>query len=277
MTDNKKPKPTLTEAIKLAAEGSLKGSANDIGVFFDTLLDSDIYFSIPKKNESENKSFEIPIIGADKKDTGTMFPIIDYEGNTCIPIFSEEDFVISWENQECEIVKQSFKSFIWAVPNNYWLYINGDQEYGKEISSWEVALLKLGKDSIPELVLGVSEAEQEDFEINEAPASLKKFEQDLLPILSTYKELSEAYLLSFKESHSTYPRALVGIRYQSEIDPDNQRYVREEIDALSKESLPKDFSSVLIIDDLGNEKSFNQTLFLDAAPFYKRASMKKDT
>lgn len=255
---------TLTKALQSAGMGSTK----EIEDFFKALLKSDVYIPLRKETSKRN-----PLVGEQSVES-LPYLFVDHEEHSCIPIFSEEDFLKSWAEREILISEESFKTFIWTLPHNTWLYLNPNQEVGKEISPWEIELLKNGEDAIPDLVEGVLETEQEDLEIEPPPEELLPLTKILLPVLEIYEELEEAYLLAIREADSETPRALVGIKYSSVMSEDKLAYIRSELQNAAEEHLLKPFTGIFVVDDLGDENSINLNLFLDIAPFYKRRTDK---
>lgn len=253
----------LTRALQEAGAG---GSATEIKKFFEELLISHVF--IPAKPKSPQLN---PIVSSASPDT-LPYLFITHEGESCIPIFSEEEYLKSWAEREINIVEEEFKSFIWRLPGNTSLYLNSNQDVGKELSPWEVELLKQGVEAIPEIVEGVLEAEHDDLEIEAASEELMPLCHAFRPILEIYEELEEAYLLSIREANSDSPRALVGIKYSEPPTEKQMAYIRTELERTAEEHLVRPFTGIFIVDDLGTTESMNQSLFLDVAPFYTRKS-----
>jgi hypothetical protein len=251
---------TLTKALQSAGIGSSK----EIEEFFSTLLKSSLF--IPLRRESGNQN---PVVGEQSIES-LPYLFVDYEEHSCIPVFSEEEFLHHWAEREILVSEDSFKSFIWTLPQNTWLYLNPNQDVGKEISPWEIELLKQGVDAIPDLVEGVIETEQEDLAIEPPAEELMPLTKVLIPILELYEELEEAYLLSIREADSESPRALVGIKYTTPLPENKLSYIRSELQNAAEEHLSRPYTGIFIVDDLGLDESINHNLFLDIGPFYKR-------
>jgi hypothetical protein len=251
---------SLTDALIQAGTGS----KNEIDAFFKILLNASVFIPLKTQNAPTQ-----PIVGESTSET-LPYMFVEYEEHNCIPVFSEEAFLQHWAEREVLTSEEVFKQFIWRLPQNTWLYLNPNQDVGKEISPWEIELLKQGEDTIPDLVEGVIETEQEDVEIEPPPQELMPLTRALLPILELYEQLQEAYLLSIREAESSSPRALVGIRYSSDLPEDKLAYIRLELQNAAEEHLVRPFTGIFIVDDLGVEGSLNQNLFLDIAPFYTR-------
>jgi len=252
----------------IKASNSLQ--TEDISLFFKTILDSKIF--IPSRVE-EHKTNVIPIIGeTSHKELTYLFSKED--NMSILPIFSEEKFLKDWAEREVSVVEEEFSKMIWRIPPNTWIYLNPAQDIGKEISPYEIELLKEAPDSIEELVQLTLETENDEFEIEPPTEDLLKIVIPLIPVLEIYPELEEAYLLSIKEADSNSPKALIGIKYSKELTPEKSNYIRSEIERTALEFLNAPYTQVFIVDDLVNLNSPNHTLFLDAKPFFQKNSKK---
>lgn len=250
----------LSTLLKKASEGQ----EAHIRDFFIALLSSTIF--VPSKPGSVST----PTIGHSKTEDDTNYLFIDYEESRCTPIFSTEEFLKDWAESELPFIEEPFSQFLWKMPHNTWAYLNPGQEVGKELSPWELELLKLGEDSIDELISGVKETEQEDFEIEDATPILEKAKEPLKNILEAYPAIEECFLLSLKEGQSDSERALLGIRYNIELEDEKKDQIRNEFASALKDLVPKPHSEAFIVDDLMDPNSMNHTLFLDYPSFYKK-------
>lgn len=253
---------TLSQSLKKAAEGK----ETDIKEFFSTLLLSKLF--IP----SLSKSNPTPTIGALKTEADTVYQYIDYEDSRCIPIFSSQESLEEWADGNMQFIEEPFSSFLWKIPSDVWAYLDPGQDIGKELSPWEIELLKLGEDSIEELIHGVQETEQENFEIEDATEVLNQAKAPLVNILEAYEIIEECYLLALREAEGQDERALVGLKYNAELDSDKRDLIRQEIASALKDLLPKPHCEAFIVDDLYDPNSMNHALFLDYPAFYKKAS-----
>lgn len=252
---------TLSEKLKRAADGK----ETDIKDFFTALLTSKIFIpSLPKAPST-------PMIGSLKTESDTAYQYIDYEESRCIPIFSSQEFLEEWADGNMQFVEEAFSTFLWSIPSDVWAYLDPAQDVGKELSPWEIQLLKLGEDSIEELIHGVQETEQENFEIEDATETLNQAKEPLINILEAYTVIDECYLLALRESEGQDERALIGIRYNSELDSEKRDQIRAEIASALKDLLPKPHCEAFIVDDLIDPNSMNHALFLDYPSFYKKA------
>lgn len=248
----------LTEILEKAANSL---SYDEIEKFLLALIDASVFIPI-KETRGKNMS----IIGEQSHDSSDYVFSSD-NNEQILPIFTEEKFIHSWSENEFNLSKELFKSILWKIPPQTSIHINPGQNIGKIFNPLEIELLK-NKD-IDELIHIIKEDEVDEFQIYEISDDFKEFKSALLPVVSIYENLIEAYLLTIKEDATTSPRALIGIKYSTQPKPEHASYIRSEIERTAKEFLISPFSGIFIVDDLHNEKSPNQTLFIDFEPFYK--------
>lgn len=239
---------------------------NDLEAFFIDLLNYKVFIPVKAKLEK----IQVTKIIGESNTASLPYLFLNSQDQTLLPIFSEEEFLVSWAEREMATIEEKLTTLLWQLPPNTWLHLNPNQEIGKEFSPIEVELLKQGKKAIPDLIAIALEDEQEDYEIELPSDNLLKLQPALIPVLELYPELTEAFLLSIKESSSNTARALVGLKYSSDIQAEQKNYIRSEIERTAQEFLISPFTGVFIVDDLGNNKSPNQSLFLDFKPFYQK-------
>ena len=226
------------------------------------MLSSKVFFPVKATKKEET----IPIIGNQDHDTLPYLFNSENEEKT-LAIFTEEPFLFSWAEKEINCSDDLFKKLIWKIPPNTCLHLNPNQSIGKIFTPLEIELFK--KEDFEELTNIIKEDEIDDFEIHEIGPEFLKLKSALLPVLTIYEELEEAYLLTIKERSSNSPRALVGIKYKNSITDEKIKYIRSEIERTANEFLISPFTGIFIVDDLHDIKSPNQTLFIDFEPFYR--------
>ncbi len=232
----------LTKSLQAAADG-LPGAVDD---FYKNLLSSVVF---------------VPL----GEGPGNCL-VVEHEGSELIPIFSEEEFLKHWTEEQVRFEQKELKSLIWITGEEIWLYLNPSQEVGKEISPWEIERLRKGEEAIPELVadiLGTGETEIEIESGNQAFPELRKL---LLDVMNVHETIEEAFLISIKRQDSEVSEPLLGISHRG-MKPDKLQNLREELHALSETELPMGVDLTLV-DDLGIDGSPNRVLFEDAVPFY---------
>lgn len=229
--------------------------------FFELLLRSDVF--VPTEGQVElSKPSEIGKSHVD--DMG--FVTVSYEGQECLPIFTDPSFLFHWAERELSYSKHSFSSLLWLVGDSLWMYLDPNQEVGKELTSWEISLLRKGKDSIAEIVAATNENALLSVEIETGSDLYPGIKRKLLPVLELSKSLDEAFLIAVKEEGSENSKPTLGLKYGKVADAERQ-YIREELRIVGEDY------SIVIIDDLG--VGSNDNLFAEATPFFIRQKLKQ--
>ncbi len=264
MTEEEREPKELTKLLEDAAADK-PGAAE---AFFQTLLRSEVYVPVKPGSQAESwKGGALPEVG----EGGLSqfgFATVEYEGSECLPIFSEEEFVAHWAEREQGSVLKEFKSLIWIVGSDLWMYLNPNQEVGKEITSWELeAIREGGEEAIKDLVAALNDEPLADIEVRSANDLFPKLRQSLIGAVDIHPEIEEAFLVAVKEGGSEHERPMVGIRYSKATKP-KRDYVKNEIEETAKDFESEGAAYVFVIDDLGDKSSPNHALFDEATPFY---------
>ena len=215
--------------------------------FYELLLNSEVF--IPTHSTKE-KIFEVGSSHADQLG----FMTINYEGQECLPIFSQESFIYEWAGKEVSFTKKSFSSLLWLV-GDMWLYLDSNQLAGKEITAWEIELLKKGKDTIPELVAASSENPLLELEVETNSDLFAELKRQVIPVLELSSKLEAAFMVGIKDDGNTKP--MLGLKYGKVTDAE-RKYIRDELLQVSEQ--------LLIVDDIGVGAS--DSFFNDATPFF---------
>ncbi len=257
--------------IVLLLNDAANGKAQALAKFYEALLEAKVFYMPKIKKESK----QISTIGGSHAEEFGLETVIE-ANQEILPIFSEEAFLRVWNDDPDVIIKEiEFKKLIWLLGNKISLHFNPAQEVGKEISPWEIELLKSGKDSIPELLAEIEGNESQEIDLRSGPELFPELKVNLLPILEIYPELEEAFLITYREDENSPEQPVLGIKY-NKLDQKKRAYLKTEFENASQEFLPPQ-QQLSIIDDLDNPQSHNQKLFLHATPFYfaQKASSKK--
>ncbi len=231
----------LTELLQQAADGQ----TGAVEVFFLKLLEGKVF---------------VPL------SPGGGYAMVEYQGTSTLPIFTEERFVAEWAEAETQTSEEDFKRILHRLPEDAWLYLNPAQEIGKELTPWEVEQLKRGPEAIPDLAAALREDVEEEFIVESGAELFPELQTKLLPILQIYPELEEAFLISLKEGETADAKPALGVKY-GKINEAKRVYLRAEIENASAEHLPG-HQQLFFIDDLGDENSPNWRLFAESKPFY---------
>ena len=236
--------------------------------FFELLLRSTVYVPLEPGISSEQASAaaEKPVVVGEGAQKALGYLSVLHEGKELIPIFTEQDFVAVWAKKEVESVAVTFKYLIWAISDDISLYLNPEQEVGKELTPWEIERLKEGADAIAELVAELSEDRDEGIEVRSHGEIFPELQTKLLPILEIYPELREAFMIALKDYSSADERPVLGIRYAN-IPEAKRLYLRAEFEAVANDNL-RSHLQMMVCDDLGEANSPNEGMIRDATPFY---------
>ncbi len=236
--------------------------------FFQQLLRAEVFVPVKPGSQAEAHSgVSLPEVG----EGGLSqfgFATVEYEGSECLPIFTEESFVTHWAEREQPSLRQSFKSLVWIVGKDAWLYLNPNQEVGKEITPWELETIREGgEEAVADLVAALSEEPLADIEVRSGNELFPGLRQSLVGAIEIHPEIEEAFLVAVKEGGSEHERPMVGIRY-SKVVQAKRDYVKQEIEAIAKDFESEGAAYIFVIDDLGERTSPNHTLFEESTPFY---------
>ena len=248
----------LSKVFELAATEE----STALGVFFMTLLRSKVFVPTGIRGKSE-----VPLVGnLDTRDVGMV--TTQYEGDPCVPIFSELEFLYSWMGYEAPYRAIDFSSLLWLVPKNHCLYINSGQEIGREITAWEIEMLKEGgEEAIAEIVLCCMDECSYGVEVNSDSRLFADFKRALIPIFEVYPELIEAFIVGVKEEGAKLERPVIGLRYK-EATSEQKKYIKSEIERTAAELIPAEQGVLMIVDDLESDSCSAAAFFEDAKPCY---------
>ncbi len=253
----------LTLLLNHAADG-LPGA---VAAFLERLLISDVY--VPLRGlpgATEESGADVALVGEDSAEERGFLTVV-YDSKPCLPIFSQEEYLLEWAQREIPFVRKSFKSLLWLVGDENWMYINPNQEVGKEITEWEIQRLRQGVEAIPEIVASLSEVPYGEIEVRSGEDLYPELKRKLLPTLELYPELTEAFLVTIKEGEAEAEKPLLGVKW-AKVKEAKRIYVKAELEECIKDFLSERGGHITVIDDLGDKNSHNHTLFADSTPFY---------
>jgi len=238
-----------------------------IEAFYESLLESEVWVASTSPKKPNNPD-QVPIIGKGSAEEQGIISIDD-EGNECIPIFTQESFVHDWALRGVFTAQKKFKNLIWTVGEDTWLYINPNQEVGKELTSWELGLLKQGgMDAIADLAGALNEGGMPDIEVRSDSNLYPKLKRKMLPVLELCKNIEEAFLVAVKEDGSEDEKPMVGLRYSEKASNEEKTYIRDELKNVGAEMFVDGRGTLLVMDDLGDTVSTSENIFSDSTPFF---------
>lgn len=177
----------LSDALDRASDES---SIENLTAFYELLLHSDLH--IPERTQEQPLSQQprypnefLNILGVQNKET------------VFVPVFSSAEAAEEWSGQKLRLRIMRLSDLLNLVPDGWWLILNPGSESEKDISSWEIDLLKGGAQSIPALVdeLLVEEAVH-DVELQPlAPERFPQLMKALTDVAGATPEVKKLFLL----------------------------------------------------------------------------------
>lgn len=250
----------LTSGLTLALKKAALGSEAEIEIFFKILLSSTVYVPrIPKKNTT------IPIIGSPDPENNLAFAIIKFDGKKILPFFSEVKYLVEWGTGGFEIDTIPFSKLLYAIDTETFLHLDSNQDFGKEISPWEISLLKMGEAAIGDVIADLMEAKNVEIIVNEESVEFNFLIPHLRPIFEAYGGVLEGYLCALKEEDESRELPVIGILFGENFE--HRDVLVQELEELSKSLLPPE-SQISILSDLHQENSPSRGIFLGMEPFY---------
>lgn len=240
-------------------ERASSGGAADIASFFRALLQATVW--VPLNTRADTRKRERSLFDENN------FLTVRHQGREILPIFSSEQFLVAWSSQHSQSTSLPFASLLLRSPDNLWLYLDAGQEIGKEISPWEVILLRQGEEAIPELVADLVDTIPPGLELHPEPDYPPEFEPALKVILESYSEVREAFKLCTSVASSTDSledqKLLIAID-QLPAEEDRRHALRDEL---------RNFTQSFGIDSVitSVDAPEYRGLFRDRAPFYFRS------
>jgi SseB protein N-terminal domain len=188
--DNQEPEDALAELILRASE---EPSPEVLSSFYKLLLS--MQWIVPERaqdnqliNQPEYPNPFLNILGIVKKE------------QVFAPIFSSDPRVREWSGHEIRGRYLSFKELLELLPNGWWIIINPGSEGEKDLSPWEIELLRGGESNIPALIEEILvEDVIEDIELSELEDSEHQIlKTKLVDIAKQNGEVSKLFLLREK-------------------------------------------------------------------------------
>lgn len=248
----------LTQLLDLASHGK----ASDIRDFLNLLLESKVFVPI---DPGTLEGHPVPHEVGENATKSMGFLVIESGGNDLVPVFSDLKYGESWSEEKVTFEEKDFKTLLNSIDKETWLYLNPGQNVGKEFSTWEIELLRQGKDAIEEVVVELSDVSDLGVEID-ATNAYTELQGQFRSVLEIYKEIKEAFLISIREGEDAPWKPLLGI-YREGLSDSKVEYIREELRAIAESSLDDEIDLV-VVDDLANAGSYHAKLFEDTKPFY---------
>ena len=130
-----------------------RGDNEAIKEFYQKVLETELF--IPLKPGFYGPENEVL--------TQERFMVVEQANKKVIPVFTKHEYLVHWGAHPENSAEKTFKALMRIITDDVWIYLNPNQEVGKEFSPWE--LEKLREDGANAVAEIMAELEAEiDFE-----------------------------------------------------------------------------------------------------------------
>jgi len=190
------------------------------------------------------------------------------EKKQVIPIFSNKELAAEWSEQTVIGETKQFSSLLWTLPADSWLHLNPGGEVGKELSPWELALLKDGEEAVDEIVFEMEGPTTLELDVEPLRGMLEKELEALGQIVDVYTDIEEAFMLKVTRKEDETPKLYLGLKAASMPKKKRETFLAE-IESFERK-LPAEFRIDEVVFDVEDEQDFRAGLFNEMNPFYIR-------
>lgn len=258
------PEPSSLEDLM---ELCIEGQSSALRSFYQTLLRSE--FVVAERFQAQTLS-DAPVY------PNQFFNILAVQAKdyVVVPCFTQAAMLKEWSGNELTNRKMSFTQMLSVLPAEWWICINPGMQVEKELSSWELGLLRSGPESIDEIVDELS-SDQELSSVEFASLEGQEYQNlkaALLELASNQTDITRIDLLleqGQNRAEETIKRVLIGVwteKQQLEI----QHGLADQVKQLCAPTLiGAEPLRVLVIDQ--NKAGVMQQLFAGNQPFFLRS------
>ena len=234
-----------------------RGDRRAFKSFYSELLETKVYIPLsPKPHNEEDSKF---------LKTNEQLVIVKHEGKTFVPVFSNFEYMVNWCGEEAPTAEKTFKSLIWLLGPNTYVYLNSGCEIGKEISPWEIEKLQEGEEVLDELVDEIFGEQVVEIEVNQTTGQFPELCKNLTVLFEAYEAVNEAFIISTRSSEDEPWRPLIGLKQN--LEDQKAKQLEEEI-IEHAEKLMECTQAVEVVIDIEDSRNTHSSLFHDARPFY---------
>ena len=260
--------PTVIAPLEQAMFDALEGDGRAARIFFERLLEG--RFFVPERHQERALSDAPPYPNDLLNILGIKAP-----GRVIVPIFTRSELIESWCGVALHHRTLGFGDLLAIIPDGWWVCLNPGAEVEKELSPWELGLLKSGAQVIDELI------EEFNSDNTTPTVQIRALEsgeyEDLRRGLVAYgegePEIARLLLLREEGGESRTPTVLIGVECFS-----SERKVLDRI----KAQVEAEAARGLIGGDGGRvwvggkeTNNFALTLFSRAEPLFLRSNQVK--
>lgn len=242
---------------------ALEGDSRAARTFFECLLGA--RFFVPERHQERPLSDAPPYPNDLLNILGIKAP-----GRVIVPIFTRSELIEGWCGVALHYRTLGFSELLSIVPDEWWVCLNPGAEVEKEISPWELGLLKGGPQVIDELIAEFESDNTAPTVQIRAPGETEygELRRGLLDFSSAEGEVSKIYLLREEGGEHREPTVLIGVECFS-----SERTVLDRIKGLVEAEAARGLigsESARVLVGGTETNNFALTLFSKAEPIFKR-------
>jgi hypothetical protein len=273
---------TQNENLENLLAQACSGEKSAVRAFYECLFSADIIVPLkynPNSPHGQSADSEIELKGpnADPDQETKLGNIltVEFEGQRLLPIFTDKSHLDVWAEREIPHQVQKFSSLIWLLGSDINVHLNPGQDFGKELSSWEIQKFKEGKEAISELVEEFISDQNFDFDFIPETEKILDIKKKITTVVESYPEIEEAFIFELKQE-GTVAAVFFGLN-QKNLASEKINSIREEAEVFISESAGT-FGELIFVADVNDREGFHYSLFQNALPFYiKQETLNKNS
>ncbi len=242
---------------------ALEGDSRAVRTFFECLLGA--RFLVPERHQDRPLSDTPPYPNDLLNILGIKAP-----GRVIVPIFTRGELIEGWCGVALRHRTMGFAELLAIMPDEWWLCLNPGAEVEKEISPWELGLLKSGPQVIDELIAEFESENSAPTVQIRAPGDTEygELRRGLLDYAAGEPQVARLFLLREEGGEHREPIVLVGVECFSSERPVLDR-IKGTVEAEAARGLIGGEAARILVG--GKEtNNFALTLFRNAEPLFTR-------
>jgi hypothetical protein len=253
----------LNASLERALEEALEGDARCQRVFFEVLLGSTVV--VPERNQAR------PLSDAPRYPNDLLNVLgVQHVDRVVVPVFTEADIIERWCGNRLRSRSLRFVDLLASIPDDWWIGVNPGGDVEKELSPWELSILRRGPQGIDEIVEDLTADVLDPTVRIRAPkedeyGELKRL---LLDFGERSVDVARIFLLREEGGDARGAVVLIGVEGFSSESADLERLKRETEAVAGGGLIGSDPARVLVGGRETN--NFGLTIFRTVEPIYER-------
>ena len=135
----------VNAALERALEEALDGETRAQRGFFELLLGSSVV--VPERNQPR------PLSDAPQYPNDLLNILgVQHVDRVVVPVFTEADIIERWCGNQLRYRRLRFGDVLATIPDDWWICVNPGGDVEKELSPWELGVLRGGVEGIDEIL-----------------------------------------------------------------------------------------------------------------------------